>query len=232
MEDDGAFAVEVAVGGLEFGFEADFDFRDIHEFPSGEAEEAAGAAVVGDADEQMAGVVVDFAGGGFGFVVKGAERGGAVFGGVELGVKVGNGAVGQDKAEIGVAAALFLAGGGAGDAAGPAGLGVAAGEEFVLDEAAGFVDAPGGVDGVGGFVEFGEGGVEDGAEAGEPGGIGFRVDGEDFFPAGGGEDFGEGDAGEVAVFLEQPVDELGGVGGFFWRGGGLGFGVEEGREGE
>jgi hypothetical protein len=28
------------------------------------------------------------------------------------------------------------------------------------------------------------------------------------------------------------VDELGGVGGFFLRGGGLGLGVEEGREGE
>ena len=112
---------------------------------------------------------------------------------------------------------------------GPGGEGFAggyAGEEFVLDEAAGFVDAPGGVDGVAGFVEFGEGGVEDGAEAGEPGGIGFRVDGEDFFSAGGSEDFGKGDTGEVAVFLEQPVDELGGVGVFFGRGGGAGLGVD------
>jgi len=84
---------------------------------------------------------------------------------------------------------------------------------------------------VGGVVELGEGAVECGAEFFKPGFVRGRIDGEDLFSGGGGEDLGEGDASQIAVLLQQPVDELGGVGGFFGRGGGVGLGVEEGREG-
>jgi hypothetical protein len=70
LKNDRFLAIQVTVRGLELGFQADFDFGDIHQLPALEPELAALALVVAHADEEVSGVVVDLSGGGFRFVVK------------------------------------------------------------------------------------------------------------------------------------------------------------------
>ena len=73
------------------------------------------------------------------------------------------------------------------------------------------------MDRVGRLVQLGEGLVEDDSEFFEPRFIGGRIDRDDFFAGGGGEDFAESDAPQVSVFMKKPADKLGGVGFFLVR---------------
>ena len=101
--------VEVFVGALEFGFEFDVELVEVEQFPCEEFPCAVGA-VVGEAEEEVAGGVLDFTGEGVGFVVEGAEGAGAGGGFEEFGVEVGDatgGGVGD--LEVRVAGALGFA---------------------------------------------------------------------------------------------------------------------------
>ena len=102
--------IEIRVGGLELGFEADAEPGEIHEPPAGEGPEAVFSVVL-DAGQQMHRVVGDFQGFVFRLEVKRAEGagGGALLD--ELGIQIEDGFGRQiDDAQIGVAGALMIAG--------------------------------------------------------------------------------------------------------------------------
>ena len=66
-------------------------------------------------------------------------------------------------------------------------------------------------------VEFCQGSVEDFTEFLNPRLIGRGINRDDFLSRSGREDFAEFDPLEIAVFLQEPTEELGGVGFFFLR---------------
>ncbi len=173
--------------------------------------------VVVHANEQVPGVVEHLARCGFWFVVESAEAAFPRTVGVELRIQVNHRAIPKDEPEVGIAAPLFLPGGGFRNSTGPPFDCCAFPQKLILNEAARLVDAACGMDRVGWFVEFGERPVEDGSEFIEPGFIGGWIDRDDFFSGSGGEDFAEINALEIAILLQKPADELGSVRFFLLR---------------
>ncbi len=161
----GPLAIEIAIGGLEFGLETDLELGEVDEFPAREGPVAI-VPIVRDAEQEVVGIVIHLGGVRARSIVEGAKGGLAAALFEELGIEVGDFTrCDVFDPEIRVAGPLLVAIGSLRNRAEEIGVSVDSFPQGVFKKAGGLIDAAQSANGGDRLVVDGQGLVRCGADA-------------------------------------------------------------------